>query len=139
MKVETWMRRMPVTITPETRVAEALRLCRERQVRRLPVVKDGRVVGVVREADLLRLTPSEATTLDRYELMTVLERIAVARIVTRAVIVAPEISLAEAARRLGDGAEELLVVAEGALSGILTRSDCLRGLLAASMAGGQAA
>jgi len=129
MSVDAWMRRSPVTVTPETRVAEALRLCREHGIRRLPVVKDGRVVGVVREADLLRLTPSEATTLDRHELMYVLERMTVARIVTPAVIVSPEISLAEAARRLGDGADELLVAAEATLCGILTRSDCLRALL----------
>ncbi len=118
-----------MTVTPETGVAEALRLCRDHGIRRLPVVKNGRVVGVVRETDLLRLTPSEATTLDRHELMTVLERITVARIVTPAVMVSPEISLAEAARRLSDGAEELLVVAEAALCGILTRGDCLRAFL----------
>ncbi len=129
MTVERWMRRMPVIITPETRVAEALRLCRDHGIRRLPVVKNGRVVGVVRETNLLRLTPSEATTLDRHELMTVLERITVARIITPAVSVSPETSLAEAARRLSDGAEELLVVAEAALCGILTRGDCLRAFL----------
>lgn len=129
MTVDAWMKGSPVTVTPETRVAEALRLCRDHGIRRLPVLKNGRVVGVVREADLLRLTPSEATTLDRHELMYLLDRITVARIVTPAVTVSPEFSLAEAARRLGDGAKELLVVAEGTLCGILTRGDCLRALL----------
>ena len=132
MAVDAWMRRSPVTVTPETRVAEALRLCRGHGIRRLPVVKDGKLVGLVREADLLRLTPSEATTLDRHELLYLLDRITVARIVAPAVSISPESALTEAARILAEGAEELLVVADGLLRGILTRADCLRGLLAAT-------
>ena len=130
MTVDAWMRRSPVTVTPETRVAEALRLCREHGIRRLPVVEDGKLAGVVREADLLRLTPSEATTLDRHELLALLDRITVARIVTPAVSIPPESALTEAARILAGSAHELFVVADGVLRGILTRADCLRGLVA---------
>ena len=130
MTVDAWMRKSPVTVTAEARVAEALRLCREHGIRRLPVVKDGKLVGVVREPDLLRLTPSEATTLDRHELLYVLDRMTVARIVAPAVSISPESALTEVARILAESAHEVFVVADGVLSGILTRADCLRGLLA---------
>lgn len=37
----------PITVEPETTVDEAQRIMSERQVRRLPVVEDGRLVGIV--------------------------------------------------------------------------------------------
>lgn len=40
--------------TPATTLEEAARLIRERRVKRLPVVEDGRLVGIVARADLLR-------------------------------------------------------------------------------------
>jgi CBS domain-containing protein len=41
-----------VTISPEASVEDAVRLMRERAVRRLPVVEDGRPVGIVSLGDL---------------------------------------------------------------------------------------
>ncbi|MEV4322228.1 CBS domain-containing protein [Microbispora rosea] len=50
-----------VTVGPDHDVAEAARLMREKDVRQLPVVVDGRPVGVVALADLtLALTPGDA-------------------------------------------------------------------------------
>jgi CBS domain-containing protein len=42
----------PLTISPETDVFDCMRLCTERRVRHLPVVEDGRVVGVISIGDL---------------------------------------------------------------------------------------
>lgn len=42
-----------ITLDPETSVEEAVRLMRERALRRLPVCQDGRVVGVVAIGDLI--------------------------------------------------------------------------------------
>jgi CBS domain-containing protein len=44
----------PVTITPEQALDEALHLMARHQVRRLPVVEDGRLVGVIAQADVAR-------------------------------------------------------------------------------------
>lgn len=86
---------------------------------------------MVRREDLLRLAPSDATTLSRYEIPALLDRLRVSRILRPATAVTPETSLAEASHRLlEEDAGELLVIAGGRLQGILTRSDCLRGLLA---------
>jgi CBS domain-containing protein len=43
-----------VTTTPGTPVREATRLLLSRRVAALPVVEDGRLVGIVSELDLLR-------------------------------------------------------------------------------------
>jgi CBS domain-containing protein len=42
----------PAVVTSETDLAEAERIMRERAVRRLPVVDDGRVVGIVSLGDV---------------------------------------------------------------------------------------
>ena len=42
----------PVTCSPDDDVDKVERLMAERQVRRIPVVENGRVVGVVAQADL---------------------------------------------------------------------------------------
>jgi CBS domain-containing protein len=44
----------PVTVTPDTDVEDAERIMRDRQIRRLPVVDDGRLVGIVVTAQLAR-------------------------------------------------------------------------------------
>jgi CBS domain-containing protein len=42
------------TVEPEQDLSDALRLMAERQVRRLPVVENGRLVGIVAQADVAR-------------------------------------------------------------------------------------
>ena len=48
-----------VTVAPDTALDEALRKMASAQVRRLPVVEGGRVVGIVAQADVARQTPQE--------------------------------------------------------------------------------
>jgi CBS domain-containing protein len=44
----------PITVTPTTRVHEAARLMLDEHVNRLPVVLDGKLVGIVTRADVVR-------------------------------------------------------------------------------------
>jgi acetoin utilization protein AcuB len=121
----------PLTITPRTSVAAALRLARDNGIAHLPVVERGTILGVVRQERLLALTPSEATTLSRHELHDALARLTVERAVDPALVLAAATPLAEAARHLlARSAHEALVVEDGRLVGILTHSDLLRALLA---------
>jgi CBS domain-containing protein len=51
-----------VTVDPDQDLDEALRLMAEHQVRRLPVVEeDGRLVGIVAQADIAKHTSDEQT------------------------------------------------------------------------------
>lgn len=125
--VRDWMVGSPV-ITRRTTVATALRLLREHSAPALLVWEDGRLAGLVDEKALLRLTPSEATTLDVYELREVLDKMTVARAVAPATAaVAPDTPLDRAAGlMLRDAAEALPVVETGRPVGLLTRTALLR-------------
>lgn len=94
----------PLTVTPRTSVATALRLLRDNQIGYLPVIDQGRVLGVVRAEGLLALTPSEATTLSRDEATDLLNRLTVGRAVEPALTVDALTPLAEAGRALRSSA-----------------------------------
>jgi acetoin utilization protein AcuB len=60
MLVRDWMTKDPLTVTPDTPVLEAINLLRQKKFRRLPVVKDGKLLGLVTDKDLLsKLTVEE--------------------------------------------------------------------------------
>ena len=60
MFVRLWMTREPITITPETTVAEAHICLQQHRIRRLPVVDaDANLVGIVSKKDLLGILPSQ--------------------------------------------------------------------------------
>ncbi|TLZ75905.1 MAG: CBS domain-containing protein [Methanobacteriota archaeon] len=46
-----------VAVHPHEEVAEAAKLMAERKIRRLPVVKEGKLIGIVTENDILRIWP----------------------------------------------------------------------------------
>jgi acetoin utilization protein AcuB len=109
-------------ITPKTTVATALRLMREHGISDLPVSVGTGLQGLVNEKTLLRFTPSEATTLDVYELRDVLDRLTVERAtVAPRAIVAPDASLDEAAAlMLRSGADVIAVMEAGRFVGLVT-------------------
>jgi CBS domain-containing protein len=52
--IQQLMSTPPITVAPNDQVAAAFELLNGRRVRRLPVVDDGRLVGIVTEGDLRR-------------------------------------------------------------------------------------
>jgi acetoin utilization protein AcuB len=107
-------------ITTRTTVATALRLLREHDLPALPVCDGERFVGLVTETGLLRLTPSDVTTLDVYELRDVLDGLTVSRVVEPIPALAPGSSLEDAAQLMRAGRHPVLPVMEsGRLIGLL--------------------
>lgn len=100
-------------ITPRTTVATALRLLREHDTSALPVSDGDRFLGLVRETGLLRLTPSDVTTLDVYELRDVLDGLKVSRVVEPVPSISPDASLEDAAALMRTGRYEVLPVVDG--------------------------
>ena len=119
--VREWMITDVPVITAQTTIAQALRLLREQGAPVLPVVSEGRFVGLVDEKTLLRFTPSEATTLDVYELREVLDKMTVGRVAAPAsVILSPGASLEDAAAlMLRESADVIPVVEQGRFLGLL--------------------
>lgn len=133
MLIADRMTRNPVTTVPETPIPEALRLMRERRVRRLPVVApDRRLLGIVSEKDLLYAAPSPATTLSIYEMQYLLSKITIQDVMsTRVITVRQDNTLEEAAHLMVDHRIGGLPVVdeENKLIGIITETDIFRAFL----------
>ena len=123
------MTRRPITVGEDASVNEALELMHREHIRRLPVVdKEGKLVGIVSELDLLKVSPSPATTLSIYEIPYLLARIKMRDIMTRDVItVTEDTPLEEAARIMADNKIGGLPVMRGdKLVGIITETDIFK-------------
>ncbi len=129
MLVRERMSTKPVTISADVSITEALRVMRRNQVRRLPVLdREGKMVGIVSEKDLLYASPSPATSLSIYEMHDLLSRLRVSELMTTDLItVTPDIPLEEAARIMADNKIGGLPVMEnGDLVGIITETDVFK-------------
>ncbi|SNB72901.1 CBS domain-containing protein [Thermoflexus hugenholtzii] len=55
LTVDKIMTRKVITVTPDTPIYEAARLMLEHKIGGLPVVEDGRVVGIITESDIFKM------------------------------------------------------------------------------------
>ena len=53
--VAQFMTRDPLTVTPDSRLKAAVKIFLERKIGALPVVDDGRLVGILTDIDILRV------------------------------------------------------------------------------------
>lgn len=129
--VRDWMTPGPVTASADTSLPEAHNLMEEMQVRRLPVLEKGKMVGIVTRGDVRGAQASDATTLSAWELNYLLSNLKLSEIMTRDVItVTPETPVREAAQIMLDNKiAGLPVVEDGELVGIITESDIFRMLV----------
>ena len=138
MLVRDRMSRPPITIRDKVGVDEALRLMHSENVRRLPVVdKRGNMVGIVSEMDLLKVSPSPATSLSIYEIPYLLAKVKMKDVMTRDVItVTEDTPLEEAARIMADNkVGGMPVMRDGKLVGMITETDLFKTFL--EMLGGR--
>jgi acetoin utilization protein AcuB len=92
-----------IYVTPETSVIDALNLMRSEHVRRLPVLKRGKLVGIVADTDLLNASPSPVTNVSIWDLTYHLSKLAVGEIMTKEVLtVTEDTPIEEAARIMAD-------------------------------------
>jgi acetoin utilization protein AcuB len=122
----------PITVTEKTPVDEALRIMREKKVRRLPVLnKKGAMVGIVAEKDILYASPSPATSLSIHEIHYLVSKLTVGEIMKKEVFtVTDDTPLEEAARIMADNQIGALPVLHGGkLVGIITETDIFKAFL----------
>lgn len=132
MDVRHYMTRTPVSVGPNDSIRKVRLLMRQGHVRRLPVVEDRRVVGIVTDHDLCERSPVGVREDDDLDGSDLADHLRVMGIMTlQPVTVAPTLPIAEAARRLREShIGALLVVEDGGLVGILTKGDLIDALLA---------
>jgi len=129
MLVRERMTANPVVVHPDTSFDEAMQLLKDKRIRRLPVVdKNGNLVGIVVEKDLLKVSPSPATSLSVFEIHTLLSKLQIRDVMTRLVItVGEDCPLEDAARimvehRIGS----LPIVRDRKVVGIITETDIFK-------------
>jgi acetoin utilization protein AcuB len=122
-----------VTVSPDMPFQEALKLMKEKDFRRLPVVdKHGKLVGIVAESDLLYASPSPATSLSVWEMNYLLSKINVKKLMTEEVItIPPETTIEDAAHLMVEkGVGGLPVVDDqNHPVGIITETDIFKTLV----------
>ena len=132
IKVRDWMTPNPVTIDASATIVEAIHLLKERNFRRLPVMKNGKLVGIVTERMLLTFTPGKSTSLDTWELHYLLARTPVTEAMNpKPHTVTPDTDLVDAVQLIHDRKRNGITVVDerGDLVGILTTTNALEALI----------
>jgi acetoin utilization protein AcuB len=127
--VKDWMTRDVITITPKTTLPEAHRLMTEKKIRRLPVMDNGRLMGIITRGDVRGAEPSGATSLSIWEVNYLLSRLKIEELMTRRPVTI------DAAATIGEAAQLMLenkisglpvMDSDQRLVGIITESDIFR-------------
>jgi CBS domain-containing protein len=136
MRVRDVMTTDVTTVAPDTDLRDVAALLVKQRISGVPVVEDGRVIGVVSEQDILfKERPSDnlhrgvlAWLLDEGDLMLKIDaRTAGAAMSRPPITISPLRSVADAAAlMLDDGVSRLPVVENSHLVGIVTRHDLVR-------------
>ena len=118
----------PITVGSEDSLQTALDLLHRRNIRELPVVDNGRLIGIVTDRDLREIAPSYPIFRSEQEIRSQMENLKVAAAMTvDPIVVRPETPIVEAAKllktyRIGS----LPVVEDGKLVGIISVTDLLK-------------
>lgn len=125
------MSRPVISVSPEDPINEVLAMFRNEHIRRAPVMKEGKLAGIVSERDLLNASPSSATTLSVWELNYLISKVKVKDVMTKKVItVDVDTPIEEAARIMADKKiGGLPVVSSGKVVGMITETDLFKILL----------
>jgi len=117
-----------ITIPPDLPITEALNLMKKERIRRAPVVKDGKLVGIVSDIDLLNASPSPVTTLSIWEMNYLLSKVTISEVMTANVMtVTEDTPIEQAARIMADNKiGGLPVLRNGHVVGIITETDLFK-------------
>jgi len=128
MRIRDLMSTNVVTITEDTSIHDAKKIMDAHKIRRLPVMKKDKLVGLVTKHTLLEASPSPATSLSIHELHYLLAKMTVKDImVKKPYTISPDMPPEEAlqlGQEMGYGA--FPVVEGGRLVGMVTESDIVR-------------
>ena len=130
MLVGSWMTTDVITVRADTAMMKASIIMKERKIRCLPVVnRNGKLVGIVSDRDLKAASPSKATALDVYELISTIN---VENIMTKDLVyVRPDETLEFAAILMLENKISALPVINptNSLVGIVTQTDIFKALV----------
>ena len=128
MRIRDLMSTNVVTVTEDTSIHDAKKIMDANKIRRLPVMKRDKLVGLVTKHMLLEAAPSPATSLSIYELHYLLAKMTVKDIMVKKPYTFSPDMPAEEALQLGQekGYGAFPVMEDGRLVGMVTESDIVR-------------
>jgi len=132
MLVSNWMSKDVISVDVNDSMQDAAKLIRKHKIKRLPVMENGKLVGIVTDRDLKRASASDVTTLEIHELLFLISEIKIRDIMTKDPITIPiDYTIDEAAQVLLEhklsGAP--VVDHEGQIVGVITQTDIFRVLV----------
>ena len=135
MLVKDWMTREVITVEEDVSIMKASKLMKDKGFQHLPVVRQGRLTGIVSDRDLKEAHPSKATTLDIHELYYLLDKLQVKKVMSKNphTVSGNETTDKAAALMLKHDISALPVVdPNGDLQGIITKGDVFRAMVSVS-------
>ena len=132
MLVKGWMTSDVMTIDEDTSMMKASQIMKENNIRRLPVMHKGKLVGMVTDRDIKEASPSKATTLDVHELYYLLSELKVKDIMSKNIFtIGPEETVEKAAVKMLEHRISGLPVVndKGKVVGVITQGDIFKVLV----------
>lgn len=129
MFVAERMTKNPVTMTSSATIGEVDRMMKKYKFHRMIIVEGGKIVGYLSDRDIMRVAPSPATSLSKFEIRTLLDKLSVKDIMQKNVITVNESATIEEAALImyKNKVGGLPVISEvGAVVGIITATDILK-------------
>jgi acetoin utilization protein AcuB len=125
------MARPVISVLPDAPINEVLAMFRKEHIRRAPIIKNGKLIGIVSERDLLNASPSPVTSLSIWEMNYLISKVTVKQVMSKKVItVEKDTPIEEAARIMADKKiGGIPVVDAGKVVGIITETDLFKAFL----------
>ena len=132
MLVRNWMSQLVITVDVNDSMMDATKKLKEHDIRMLPVMKKGKLVGIVTDRDLKRASASDATTLEVHELLYLLSEIKVKELMSKDPITVPfDYTMEETAEVLLENKISGVPVVDnkGKIVGMITETDLFRAVM----------
>lgn len=135
MLVKDWMSKKVITVDVGDTMQHAINLTMEHQISILPVLDEGKLVGVVTDRDLKRASPSDAAAVDIQQIIYHISRVEVGAIMSRHPATVPlNYTIEETAECLLKNKVSGVPVVdeEGNVRGIITKNDLFKAMITLS-------
>lgn len=125
MSVRDFMSTNLITVTGQTPIFDAIDLMKKHDIHRLPVMENGRMVGLITEGVIQESMPSKATSLSVYEMNYLINKTKVGDVMLKNVETIDADALLEDAIKVmcTKSVGVLPVLSAGELVGIITNND----------------
>ena len=132
MLVKNWMSKNVITVDVNESLLDAIKLLKQNDIGRLPVMKKGKLVGIVTDRDVKRASGSDATSLEVHELLYLLSTLKIEKIMTKdPITIPPDFTIGEIAQVLFENRISGLPVVDdqGRVLGIVTQDDLFKAMM----------